>query len=60
VGVCCTLVRRVGQDDWGFLVGYVVDCKRILVVAVADLMALKLLVWSAVDETLSVVYVAVF
>lgn len=59
VGVCCTFVAGVGQDDGSFLVGYVVDGEGVLIVSVADLTACELCIRAAVDEALCVVDVAI-
>jgi hypothetical protein len=57
--ICRTFIRCVGENDWGFLVGNIVDGERIFIVAIADFATLELLIGSMVDEALRIVYIAV-
>lgn len=47
-----------GGGVGAFFVGYVVDCQGVFVVAVADVTAVVLFVWAAVDDALRIVDVA--
>ena len=60
VGVCSTLVGDTGDDVGDVsLVGHIVDCESILVIAVANIATLVTLVRSAVDNTLRIMNIAI-
>jgi hypothetical protein len=57
--VCGTFIRSDGENDRGLLISYVVDSQGVLVVAIANFAAFKLLIRPMIDETLRIMDIAV-
>lgn len=59
MGVLCALVRGSGDDGRILLVGHVINCERVLVVSVTDIVAKIFCVGTLILEALSIMNVAV-